>query len=94
MPVSLHPQPLDCDCPNVYLMLYPKEPLGRAIAQSPELKRQVWDFLNGIDSKKILNEGRVYGVGLHKLEPKELGRVPAAALADLLNRNGVVGRSQ
>ena len=74
--------------PNVYLMLYPKEPIGRAIEQSPERKRQVWDFLNDIDSKKMLNEGRVYGGGLHKLEPKELGRVPAAALADLLTGTG------
>ena len=69
---------------NVYLMLYPKEVLDAAITESPQLKRQVWDFLNGIDSKDMLNEGRVYGGGLHKLEPKELGRVPAAALADLL----------
>ena len=41
---------------NVYLLLYPKESLGRAIARSPELKRQVWDFLNGINSKEMLNE--------------------------------------
>ena len=69
---------------NVYLMLYPKGPLDRAIAQSPELKRQVWVFLNSIRPEEMLSEGRVYGGGLHKLEPKELGRVPAAALAQLL----------
>ena len=69
---------------NVYLMLYPKEVLDKAIAESPQLKRQVWAFLNSIDSKDMLNEGRVYGGGLHKLEPKELGRVPATVLAQLL----------
>ena len=65
-------------------MLYPKEVLNTAIAEAPQLKRQVWEFLNRIGSKEMLSEGRVYGGGLHKLEPKELGRVPAAALADLL----------
>jgi adenine-specific DNA-methyltransferase len=70
--------------PNVYLMLYPKGVLDEAIKESPQLKWQVWEFLNGIDSKEMLNEGRVYGGGLHKLEPKELGRVPASALTSLL----------
>lgn len=69
---------------NVYLMLYPKEVLDKAIAESPQLKRKVWDFLNSINSKDMLNEGRVYGGGLHKLEPKELGRVPATVIAQLL----------
>ena len=69
---------------NVYLMLYPKGPLERAIGDSPSLKRRVWEYLNGIGSKALLNEGRVYGGGLHKLEPRELGRVPASALVDLL----------
>ena len=74
--------------PNVYLMLYPKGNLRRAIDKTPQLKRQVWEFLNDIGSKDMLNEGRVYGGGLHKLEPRELGRVPAAALADLLSESG------
>ena len=70
---------------NVYLMLYPNRSLNEALSSSPELKRKVWESLNAIDSKEMLDEGRVYGGGLHKLEPKELGRVPAAALAELLS---------
>ena len=74
----------EATAPNVYLMLYPKVPLDIAMAESPELKRRVWEFLNGIGSEELLNEGRVYGGGLHKLEPRELGRVPATALSGLL----------
>lgn len=69
---------------NVYLMLYPKNPLDRALKGNPALRRQVWEFLNQICPKAMLDEGRVYGGGLHKLEPKELGNVPAATIAKLL----------
>ena len=69
---------------NVYLMLYPKGPVRRALRDRPELKRQVWEFLNEICPQAMLQEGRVYGGGLHKLEPKELGNVPAEAIAALL----------
>ncbi len=69
---------------NVYLMLYPKETLARALRNDPNLKRQIWTFLNDISPTAMVNEGRVYGGGLHKLEPKELGNVPAVAIADLL----------
>ena len=62
---------------NVYLMLYPKPVLARALRKNSSLKRQLWRFLNDICPESILDEGRVYGGGLHKLEPKELGNVPA-----------------
>ena len=68
---------------NVYLMLYPKEPIRRALQDRPELKRQVWKILNDICPQSLLLEGRVYGGGLHKLEPKELGNVPVPALSEM-----------
>jgi hypothetical protein len=70
---------------NVYLALYPKEALAQAIKGSPSLAREVWEILNRICPKSMLAEGRVYGGGLHKLEPKELANVPAADLAALLS---------
>ena len=69
---------------NVYLMLYPKEPLRRALTNSPSLKRRVWTVLNNIRPLALLDEGRVYGGGLYKLEPRELANVPATAVAELL----------
>ncbi len=74
--------------PNVYLMLYPRESLAEALKKTPQLKGQIWEFLNSISPEMMLGEGRVYGGGLHKLEPRELGRVPATALAALLPEPG------
>ncbi|MCY3987842.1 MAG: SAM-dependent DNA methyltransferase [Gammaproteobacteria bacterium] len=68
---------------NVYLMLYPRAPLKHALLDRPELKRQVWKYLNKISPQAMLGEGRVYGGGLHKLEPRELGNVPAKAIIEL-----------
>ncbi len=69
---------------NVYLMLYPRERVGRILEQRPELKKRIWQLLNEICPSAMLGEGRVYGGGLHKLEPKELGNVRAARLARLV----------
>ena len=68
---------------NVYLMLYPKPEFAKAIAEQPALMRQVWEYLNAIRPADLLGEGRVYGGGLHKLEPKELGNVPVEGLPQL-----------
>jgi hypothetical protein len=63
--------------PNVYLMLYPKPHLALAIRRSPHLLRDIWQELTKITPATLLGEGRVYGGGLHKIEPKELGNAPA-----------------
>lgn len=71
---------------NVYLALYPKAPLADMLEKSPALSRKVWEILNRIAPETMLAEGRVYGGGLHKLEPKELANVPVAELAKLVAR--------
>lgn len=72
--------------PNVYLMLYPKQPLAHVFERKPKLLKQVWKALTGMTTEMLVRYGRVYGGGLHKLEPKELGRVPADALIEALAR--------
>ncbi|HEY1902242.1 MAG TPA: class I SAM-dependent methyltransferase [Terracidiphilus sp.] len=62
---------------NVYLMLYPKGPLRDALKERPELEAEIFDKLQNISPELFISEGRVYGGGLHKVEPKELANVPA-----------------
>ncbi|MCY4226102.1 MAG: SAM-dependent DNA methyltransferase [Gammaproteobacteria bacterium] len=70
---------------NVYLMLYPRESVRLALQDNPAMKRQVWQMLNKISPETMLGEGRVYGGGLHKLEPRELGSVSAKAVVRLFD---------
>ena len=75
-------------------MLYPKESLAGVLKDNPTLKRQLWEFLNAISPKTMLAGGRVYGGGLHKLEPKELGNVPAGAVSELLPKVVPINRER
>ncbi len=69
---------------NVYLLLYPKPVLARAMAQDHTLIRRVWEVLNALCPDALLGEGRVYGGGLYKLEPKELANVNGTAIAEII----------
>jgi adenine-specific DNA-methyltransferase len=69
---------------NVYLLLYPKPVLARAIALDQSLLRRVWEALNRLSPSTLIGEGRVYGGGLRKLEPRELASVDATTIADLV----------
>jgi len=69
---------------NVYLAMYPTPRLAHAMERDHDLIRRAWEVLNHLTPERVLGEGRVYGGGLHKLEPKELGNVPVPEIAALL----------
>jgi predicted RNA methylase len=70
---------------NVYLMLYPKRPLLDALSADPALAGRVFAALQDITPAQLLSEGRVYGGGLHKVEPKELAQIPAQPILDAID---------
>lgn len=70
---------------NVYLMMYPKPSLSLALAKQPSIIKEFWEYLNRIDAKHLIEEGRVYGGGLHKLEPKELANVSMDSIIEEIN---------
>jgi adenine-specific DNA-methyltransferase len=74
----------DATASNVYLLLYPKPVLSDLLAKSPGLLREVWHRLTQITGETLVGEGRIYGGGLHKMEPKELANVPAERLLEIL----------
>ena len=69
---------------NVYLMLYPQPLLASALTRDPAVMRRLWQGLNAIGRETLLGNGRVYGGGMHKLEPRELANVPADELAAMV----------
>ena len=65
---------------NLYLMLYPKKGMATMLRRHPARGGDVLGLLAQVTGHELRGEGRVYGGGLHKIEPSELGRVGAAAL--------------
>ncbi len=71
---------------NVYLLLYPKPQYIRCMKDEKVLN-EVWQELNTIPIETLAQNGRSYGGGLHKMEPKELMRTPVKGIASLLVSN-------
>jgi adenine-specific DNA-methyltransferase len=69
---------------NVYLSLYPRGSLKHALSLKPELFPVVHSILLGLRPDQLIDNGRVYGGGLHKLEPKELANLPADDLSNAI----------
>ena len=68
---------------NVYLMLYPRHPLDQILGRQSD-QRAVLACLKRIINTDWKANGRVYGGGLYKIEPTELGNLPANVLLDAL----------
>lgn len=71
---------------NVYLMLYPKGWLRDALVSDPALYPRVFEALQRITPSQLVTEGRVYGGGLHKVEPKELSKIPAEQILNAIGK--------
>lgn len=71
---------------NVYLMLYPKPVLAALLNGDSKMCRAIWKALSSITAETLKGEGRVYGGGLHKLEPKELSNVASDFILNVLPR--------
>lgn len=61
---------------NSYLALYLKPEFNSLLLKDPNCIERIWTKLNEIAVEDLLGEGRTYGGGLVKLEPKELAKVP------------------
>jgi hypothetical protein len=72
---------------NVYLMLYPAGPLLAGLKRHPDLHAHVFEALQRITPAQLASEGRVYGGGLYKLEPKELAQIPAHLVLDSIQKH-------
>lgn len=68
---------------NLYLMLYPRPALDSMLKRFPQRAGLTHDFLGRITGDELRGQGRVYGGGLNKIEPRELGRIPVTALVDI-----------
>jgi adenine-specific DNA-methyltransferase len=65
---------------NLYLMLYPLCGVARMLRRFPGRASELFSLLNQVTGHELRGEGRVYGGGLHKIEPSELGRISADSI--------------
>lgn len=67
---------------NLYLMLYPRNGLKALLREHPDCAADVHAILQRVTGHELRGEGRVYGGGLNKIEPSELGRISAAPFVE------------
>ncbi len=77
---------------NVYLLLYPRGPLRDVLVHHPELEADIFRALQHITPAQLISGGRVYGGGLHKVEPKELAQISAGEIIESISSYASIER--
>ena len=67
---------------NLYLMLYPRNGMLSMLSAHPGRLTPVHELLGQVTGHELRGEGRVYGGGLNKIEPRELSRISAASMVE------------
>jgi len=75
-------------------MLYPKGRLRDSANAHPEIQARVFEALKRIRPTELVSEGRVYGGGLHKVEPKELAQIPARLVLESIDTHVHIERQE
>lgn len=70
---------------NTYLHLHPRPEYAEILRDEKNL-RTIWLSLSRIPQRRLMECGRVYGGGLHKMEPGELMSVPADEVEEAINK--------
>lgn len=70
---------------NVYIYLYPRPFLRKLLDDAPGRIESLHQMLNRLTPKNLIQNGRTYGGGLHKMEPKELAGMPLPELPEWLH---------
>lgn len=69
---------------NVFLNLYPKPFLGKLLEDDENRLGELLRSLQAVTCTQVVEEGRSYGGGLHKLEPREMGNIALQPLPEWL----------
>ena len=67
-----------------------KEDILQLISRNPESSFEIWKALRSISRYDLESQGRVYGGGLKKIEPRELSKVRCEKLSELIVKGGAV----
>lgn len=70
---------------NVFLFLYPSAFLRKKLSENAARLEELKDYFNLLNPAHMVENGRTYGGGLHKLEPKELLELPLPDLPEWLS---------
>lgn len=73
----------DAIATNGYLMMYPKKEYSY-LFKNRRFAHLVWEQLNAIPTEDFEQQGRFYGGGLHKMEPRELMNLPVEGISQLM----------